>query len=147
MSRPPSHRLRHRDRPRTHAAPARSTSDAGDSHDVGDSNQDQVVVESPPTPGSTTEGNPFFESFAGKTIDIVLEANGFLYNMVRNIVGTLIEVGKGSRSPDSLPALFASRDRTQAGFTAPPQGLALLHVAYPPETLFTSETEESVEQG
>lgn len=58
------------------------------------------------------------------------EADGFLYKMVRNIVGTLIEVGAEKRDPLSIPHLFASRDRQQADAAAPPQGLFLQSVIY-----------------
>jgi len=60
--------------------------------------------------------------------DFELEADGFLYNMARNVVGTMVEVGLGRRPPDSIDALLASGDRKQAGMTAPPQGLTLLQV-------------------
>ncbi len=61
---------------------------------------------------------------------IEVEADGFLYNMVRNIAGTLVEVGKG-KQPVTWPAeVLASRDRRQAGMTAPPQGLFLVGVQY-----------------
>ncbi|MCA9166321.1 MAG: tRNA pseudouridine(38-40) synthase TruA [Planctomycetales bacterium] len=62
---------------------------------------------------------------------IEIEANGFLYNMVRNIVGTLVEVGKGRAAADWVGDVLRSCDRTHAGPTAPPQGLALVHVEYP----------------
>ncbi len=68
----------------------------------------------------------------GETIDITLEANGFLYMMVRNIVGTLVEVGRGHLEPEGTTEILAARDRSQAGPTAPPQGLLLLRVDYPP---------------
>ena len=61
---------------------------------------------------------------------IEVEADGFLYNMVRNIVGTLVEVGKG-KQPITWPAeVIARRDRRQAGMTAPPEGLYLVGVQY-----------------
>jgi tRNA pseudouridine38-40 synthase len=61
---------------------------------------------------------------------IEVEADGFLYNMVRNIVGTLVAVGKG-KEPVTWPAeVLAYRDRTKAGMTAPPQGLFLIGVQY-----------------
>jgi tRNA pseudouridine38-40 synthase len=59
-----------------------------------------------------------------------VEADGFLYNMVRNIVGTLIEVGQGSQSEAWVAEVLAARDRRQAGRTAPPQGLFLVRVEY-----------------
>ena len=57
--------------------------------------------------------------------------NGFLYNMVRIITGTLVAVGQGKLDPEELPGLIASGDRKAAGMTAPPQGLYLVKVFYP----------------
>ena len=63
-------------------------------------------------------------------IVVEVEGDGFLYNMVRTIVGTLVEVGRGVR-PESWPAeVLACRDRRLAGQTAPPQGLCLWQVDY-----------------
>ncbi len=59
-----------------------------------------------------------------------VEATAFLKHMVRNIVGTLVEVGLGDRQADDMPALLASRDRTRAGATAPAIGLVLREVRY-----------------
>jgi len=61
---------------------------------------------------------------------ITVSADGFLYNMVRAIVGTLIEVGRGKMSPEDLPDIISSRDRARAGPTAPPHGLCLMAVDY-----------------
>jgi tRNA pseudouridine38-40 synthase len=66
----------------------------------------------------------------GGRIELAVEATAFVKHMVRNIVGTLVEVGLGKRAPDSLPALLEGRDRTRAGPTAPPQGLFLEEVFY-----------------
>jgi tRNA pseudouridine38-40 synthase len=62
---------------------------------------------------------------------IVLSADRYLHHMVRNIVGSVVIVGRGAREADWLGAVHASRDRTRAGPTAPPQGLALIRVLYP----------------
>jgi tRNA pseudouridine38-40 synthase len=56
--------------------------------------------------------------------------NGFLHNMVRNMVGTLMEVGRGKLVPQDIPGILAARDRTLAGPTAPAQGLCLMKVEY-----------------
>lgn len=59
-----------------------------------------------------------------------ISGDGFLRHMVRNIVGTLVDVGAGRGAPDRMAAILASRDRGQAGSTAPPQGLFLVEVRY-----------------
>ena len=59
-----------------------------------------------------------------------IEATGYLRHMVRNIVGTLVQVGLGERTPGGLPALIEGRDRAQAGATAPARGLFLVEVRY-----------------
>jgi len=63
-------------------------------------------------------------------IYIDIEANGFLYNMARNIVGTLIEVGRGKLPLGSLKRIVAQRNRKFAGPTAPARGLSLVQVKY-----------------
>ena len=65
----------------------------------------------------------------GEEIVFDITGNGFLHNMVRILVGTLIEVGRGVRQPDSIPALFGGK-RADAGFLAPAQGLCLMEVFY-----------------
>lgn len=64
-------------------------------------------------------------------IEIELKANAFLHNMVRNIVGTLLEVGLGKEEPQYIKDVLESLDRTKGGITAPPQGLYLYNVEYP----------------
>lgn len=63
---------------------------------------------------------------------IEIEADGFLYNMVRNIVGTVMQVGRGKYKPEWVADVLAACDRTVAGPTAPPHGLFLLRVDYSP---------------
>ena len=66
--------------------------------------------------------------------EVTLEfvGDGFLKQMVRNIVGTLVEVGLHRRQPESVAATLQSLDRREAGPTAPPQGLFLVEVFYEP---------------
>jgi len=63
-------------------------------------------------------------------IVIVIEANAFLREMVRSIVGTLVDVGRGKTSFAEFKEIFAAHDRRQAGMTAPAQGLFLVEVKY-----------------
>ena len=63
-------------------------------------------------------------------IRITITGNGFLYNMVRIIVGTLLEIGMGEKKPSDVPAMLAGKDRRTAGYTAPPSGLMLMEVEY-----------------
>ncbi len=65
----------------------------------------------------------------GEEIRFRVTGNGFLHNMVRILVGTLIEVGRGERSAESIPELFGQK-REQAGFLAPAKGLCLEEVVY-----------------
>lgn len=60
----------------------------------------------------------------------VFEAEGFLRHMVRNIVGTVITVGRGSISPEGFSEIFLAKDRCKAGINAPPHGLFLMNVKY-----------------
>ncbi len=62
----------------------------------------------------------------GSEIVIRVTGGGFLYNMVRIIAGTLLEVGQGKRAPEEIPAILAARDRAAAGPTAPACGLTLV---------------------
>ena len=72
------------------------------------------------------------EHMDGRLLQIDIEADGFLYNMVRNIVGTLVQVGVGREEPQWVQYVLDCKDRTVAGATAPPQGLVLMHVAFDP---------------
>lgn len=68
-------------------------------------------------------------------VDLVIQGNGFLYNMVRAIAGTLCDVGIGRRTPDDVRQILEGRDRRQAGVTATAAGLFLVRVLYPPRAL------------
>lgn len=67
---------------------------------------------------------------SGSLITVSVTGNGFLYNMVRIIVGTLVFVGAGKISPDDIPEIIRSGDRARAGITAPAEGLYLAEVFY-----------------
>ena len=66
----------------------------------------------------------------GERIIIEVTGNGFLYNMVRIIAGTLVDVGLEKIKPEEIPEIIESKDRTKAGKTLPPHGLYLLKVEY-----------------
>ena len=66
----------------------------------------------------------------GDIVEFTVEGNGFLYNMVRIMVGTLLSINEGKLSPDSIPDIIKAESREAAGPTAPPQGLYLNKVFY-----------------
>lgn len=68
---------------------------------------------------------------AGQLVAVEIQANAFLQHMVRNIVGSLLEVGRGERQGSWIGEVLAQRDRTRAGVAAPPEGLYLVAVGYP----------------
>jgi len=86
-----------------------------------------------------SHGQPFRSIVAvrweeeGEELRFRVVGEGFLRGMVRALVGTLVEVGTGKRSPESFAGLLAGRPRAEAGPTAPAHGLALERVFYPPE--------------
>jgi tRNA pseudouridine38-40 synthase len=67
----------------------------------------------------------------GRRVTLVAEADGFLYKMVRSLVGALVSVGFGKLTPDDLRRFLREGRRTPAVETAPPQGLFLVRVDYP----------------
>jgi tRNA pseudouridine38-40 synthase len=71
--------------------------------------------------------------YAPALLVYTVRGNGFLHHMVRNLVGTFLEVGRGRWKPEDVPAILAARDRRQAGPTAPASGLVLVQVEYPTE--------------
>ncbi|MDD5921724.1 MAG: tRNA pseudouridine(38-40) synthase TruA [Eubacteriales bacterium] len=83
---------------------------------------------------------------AAEDVLIEVSGDGFLYHMVRNIAGTLVEIGLGRMEPSDIPEILESRDRSRAGHTAPPQGLWLDEVFYDPDDLkMTGNTEDDRE--
>jgi tRNA pseudouridine38-40 synthase len=66
----------------------------------------------------------------GRRIEVEIEGDGFLYNMVRNVVGSLVEVGVGRWPPEKFDEVIAARDRRVAGPIAPPNGLCLVWIKY-----------------
>lgn len=77
-------------------------------------------------------GDGLTEDGRGKSC-LYVSGNGFLYNMVRIIAGTLLQIGEGKRQPEDMARILAARDRSQAGPTAMPHGLTLMKVEYGPE--------------
>ena len=73
-------------------------------------------------------------------IEFHLKANAFLHHMVRNLVGTVVEVGRGAATLQWAQEVLASRDRTQAARTFPAQGLCLSHVEYDSQLLCVPES-------
>ena len=73
------------------------------------------------------------EAFSAKTFAVAVTGDGFLYNMVRIIAGTLVDVGLGKIRPEDIPGIINGKDRTKAGHTAPARGLYLAKVYYEEE--------------
>lgn len=67
---------------------------------------------------------------AGRRICLVFRGNRFLYKMIRNLVGTLVDVGLGKLSPEAIPVILDSKSRAKAGQGAPPHGLTLVEIEY-----------------
>lgn len=74
---------------------------------------------------------PPLDDFPGRRIVFTVRANAFLRQMVRNLVGSLLEVGQGRWSPDEMVLALAARDRSRSAPPAPPNGLVLERVEYP----------------
>ena len=83
-------------------------------------------------------------AFSGIELQLEIEADGFLYNMVRNIAGALVEIGRGRFTPRWLDAVLASRQRNSESQTAPARGLCLMHVQYPESVFVDSGAETEV---
>lgn len=110
----------------------------------------QLDVEKMESAAALLIGEHDFQSFCGKKmkkssvrslneiklkerngeLQIYYRGSGFLFHMVRIITGTLIEVGRGERTPESVAQVLAARERARVGFTAPAKGLCLLKINY-----------------
>ena len=85
-------------------------------------------------PEVTDTVRTIYETSLEKEDDLIrfrITGNGFLYNMVRIITGTLLEVGKGDYPPEKVKEILAAKDRKTAGATARPEGLTLVQIRYP----------------
>ena len=66
----------------------------------------------------------------GDELRLQVEANRFLHHMVRTIVGTAVDIGRGHRSPEAMTEILSAKDRKIAGINAPPHGLCLESILY-----------------
>ena len=80
-------------------------------------------------------------------IRIDVEGSGFLYRQVRNMVGTLLNVGRGAWPPGRVAEILADKDRREAGPTVPAQGLCLQWVRYPPHLLLSANPLDNQSNG
>ena len=78
----------------------------------------------------STEDGQRTEQESARQIEIAVSGDGFLYNMVRIITGTLVDIGRGKIAPEDMEKIIEAKDRTKAGHTAPPYGLYLAEVYY-----------------
>ena len=92
--------------------------------------------------GCTWDERP--DGSGGQQITFEVTGTGFLYHMVRNIVGTLVEIGQGKRPPEEMQTILAAQDRTKAGHTAPPQGLFLKQIYYSREEMENASCKTSL---
>jgi tRNA pseudouridine38-40 synthase len=83
----------------------------------------------------SVEAHPATDPLGAPQVHIVVSGSGFLYNMVRILAGTLVEVGRHHWTPDRIDHLLAHPDRQHAGPTLPPQGLCLEWIKHRPESL------------
>jgi tRNA pseudouridine38-40 synthase len=97
--------------------------------------------------GTASGPNPVKTLFAsccvreGDVLVYRVTGSGFLHHMVRNIVGTLVEIGRGALATAEMARILAARNRTAAGPTAPPQGLFLVSVEYDSSGAAASEVQ------
>lgn len=85
--------------------------------------------------GTRVYSEPAYTESASQNIILEIIGDGFLYNMVRIIAGTLVDIGLGKKRPCELPSIISGKCRQAAGHTAPPQGLYLAEVFYEEEVM------------
>ena len=107
----------------------------------------QAPPAGPPNPVKTIHSAHW--EHRDEVLSFCIHGSGFLHHMVRNLVGTLVEIGRGSLRVEDLGRILASRDRSQAGPTAPAQGLYLVEVLYPslPSSLPAEASDQHTEAG
>ncbi len=124
------------------AASSRSSDDlAEDQHDQQPAPLGDHRRHSTPNPVKTIHEADWTRN--DDTLLFRIRGSGFLHHMVRNLVGTMVDIGRGSLAVHDLPRILASRDRAQAGPTAPASGLYLVEVQYPPEALTPTASEHT----
>lgn len=96
---------------------------------IGENNYSSFTSDDPEK-NRTREISAFTMRVKGKEITFTISGKSFLRYMVRNIIGTIIDVGRGKLKPTDIPAIFEARDRRTAGQTAPAKGLTLEKVEY-----------------
>ncbi|WP_263366982.1 tRNA pseudouridine synthase A [Edaphobacter bradus] len=104
---------------------ARDNGEDSDEDDLGDAGDSSVMVK---TAVRTIHRSGWHRD--GELLVYRVTGSGFLHHMVRNLVGTFVDVGRGRTPAGAVPAILAARSRPAAGPTAPPQGLFLLDVEY-----------------
>ena len=105
---------------------------SGEAVNAADGESDEQVQQAQPESGETAipAAGGVNAGSADQLLTIRVKGNGFLYNMVRIIAGTLVEVGRGHIKPEEVAGIIAAKDRAKAGPTAPARGLRLVEIEY-----------------
>lgn len=117
-------------RPLDRAAMRRAAADLLGTHDFTSLRAAECQAASPV---KTIDAIALVDAMDGEALDLHIAARSFLHHQVRNIIGTLVEIGQGRRPADAIPDILAARNRAAAGQTAPPDGLVFEEVRYPPQ--------------
>ena len=99
--------------------------------DCTETNVDEdLTLALPPLGRPASPGDEGARECPSRLLRFEITGTGFLRHMVRTIVGTLVDIGRGNMAPDAMPAIIASKDRSRTGQTAPARGLTLWEVTY-----------------